>query len=160
MLAPTSPPVLSYSSVLPGATVTIGRYASTMEAALPAAELAAEGIEHRVLNGNVNSLGIPYRGFSDVEIQVHEKDAERATEVLARINADDLEPADDPADALPLDEEGQPLQLASAGAFETARACATRKRCLPRQGFDRFLPSWSAAAASRQGKEGDLFSAC
>jgi len=122
--------------------VTIGRYASAVEAALPAAELAGEGIEHQVLNSNVNGLGIPYSGFSDVEIQVHEKDVERATEALDRINADDLEPAEDPAHAPPLfDDAGQPLLVAPVGAFDNVRALRDAQTVLASARIRSFSPA-------------------
>ncbi len=115
-------PVLSYSPVLPGGMVTVGRYGNPLQASLPAAELAAEGILNCVLNGNVNSLGIPYAGLSEVELQVLEKDAERAREVLDRINADDLEPGPEPAHAVaPHDDQGVPLKLEMVAAFDHLR---------------------------------------
>ena len=68
-------PILSYLSSIPGSAVTVGRYASAVEAALPSAELTAEGIHNNVHNANTNALGLYFSGFSVVELQVHEADA-------------------------------------------------------------------------------------
>jgi hypothetical protein len=117
-------PVLSYQT--PGATgtmVRVGSYANSEEAELRASALAEEGIPSQVFNANVNSLGIPYAGFADVELHVRQDDAQRAAELLARdAAADDLEPQDpSPTDPPPTDEAGNPLNLVPLVAFDSVR---------------------------------------
>ena len=111
--------VLSYSTARPGVTVTIAHFGSELEAALPYAELNSEGISCQMLNANVNGLGFHFRGLSDVELQVHEQDAERARQVLDRVYATDLEPAD-PSPDLP-GESGNDGRVVAAGAYESVR---------------------------------------
>jgi hypothetical protein len=118
--AGSSPPVLSYRAVMGGGTVLVGRYPSAMAAALPAAQLEAEGIFCEVSNTNVNALG-PYSGMADVTLYVHEKDADAAREILSRSD-DDLEPVDDPPDAPPvIGEDGAPINLVTVAAYEKLR---------------------------------------
>ncbi len=78
-LGPVAPaaPILSYLSSMPGRAMTVGRYSSAVEAALPSSELAAEGIPSHLLNANTNALGVHFASFTDVELQVHESDAAR-----------------------------------------------------------------------------------
>ncbi len=132
-------PVLSYLSSIPGSAVTVGRYASAVEAALPSAELTAEGIHNNVHNANTNALGLYFSGFSVVELQVHEADAARAREILDRINADDLEPAALELDP-PLDEQGKPIALGVAGAFESVRDLGDAQTVLASAGIQAFPP--------------------
>jgi hypothetical protein len=117
-------PVLSYQTPgASGAMVRVGSYGNNEEAELRASALAAEGIPSRVFNGNVNSLGIPYAGFADVELHVRQEDAQRAAEVLARDAAeDDLEPQElSPADSPPTDDDGNALNLVPLVAFDSVR---------------------------------------
>ncbi len=115
------PPLLSYAMPMDNAMVRLASFGNASEAELQAAELGAEGIRTTVLNGNVNSLGMPYSGFSRVEIHVHPDDVERATAVLALATSDDLEPVDD-ANAVPVtDDEGHSVTLAPVAAFESVR---------------------------------------
>ncbi|HET6246941.1 MAG TPA: DUF2007 domain-containing protein [Tepidisphaeraceae bacterium] len=116
-------PILSYQSTAlrSGKAVTVGEYPDSVYASIDSARLSEEGINNHVLNANVNGLGIPYSGFTSVELQVHETDAERAREILHTAE-DDVEPDPSTPDAPVLDEDGQPMQLAVVAAFETARA--------------------------------------
>jgi len=114
-------PVLSYASFdATGKTVRVGRYPSEMAAALPASLLESLGIGCQILNSNVNVLG-PYAGMAPVELLVHEKDADAAREILS-CPEDELEPADDPADATPvLGDDGRPMHLVAVGTSNTIR---------------------------------------
>jgi hypothetical protein len=61
--------------------------------AMQANRLEAEGITCITVNSNVSNLGIPYTGFTTVDVQVHQEHAERAIEIL-QTNPDELEPAE------------------------------------------------------------------
>lgn len=101
--------------------VRLTSFGNESEAEMRAAELIAEGIQAQIFNKNVNSLGMPYSGFSMVEIHVLPEDVERATAVLALATSDDLEPVAD-ADTAPVtDDEGHALALAPAATFESVR---------------------------------------
>jgi hypothetical protein len=118
---PPALPVLSYAAPVGKGMVRLTSFGNESEAEMRAAELIAEGIHAQVFNKNVNSLGVPYSGFSMVEIHVLPEDVERATAVLALATSDDLEPVAD-ADSAPVtDDEGHPLPLAPAAAFESVR---------------------------------------
>ncbi len=136
---------LSYAALRPGRTITVGRYANAIEAAMEVNRLEAEGIMCSILNSNVNGLGAPYSGFSSVEVQVHEEDAERAKGVL-ETNPDELEPADTP-DASPagVDDDRHPLTLVEVGRYESVRSFALPKPCWLRRGSRRFLQRWRRA---------------
>jgi hypothetical protein len=101
--------------------VRLASFANASEAELHAAELGAEGIRTTVLNANVNSLGMPYSGFSMVEVHVHPDDVERAKAVLALVTSDDLEPVDDPETTATTDAQGHPTALVQVAAFESVR---------------------------------------
>jgi hypothetical protein len=117
-----SPPILACQSTAlrPGKAVTVGEYPDAAYASIDSGRLSAEGIDNHVLNANVNGLGIPYRGWTSVELQVHEADADRAREIL-RADMDDMEPAADFDETPTLDDEGKPLNLVVAAAFESVR---------------------------------------
>jgi hypothetical protein len=122
--SPPPVPVLSYQTPgTSGSMVRVGRYANSEEAELRASALAEEGIPSQVFNANVNSLGIPYAGFADVELHVRQEDAQRAAEVLARDAAEnDLEPQEpSPSDPPPTDEDGNLLNLVPVVAFDSVR---------------------------------------
>lgn len=69
----------------------------------------------------MNSLGAGYSGTTAVELWVREEDANAAREILAR-SPDDLEPVDDPGDALPvLGENGVMIQLVAIASYEKMR---------------------------------------
>lgn len=133
-------PILSYLSSIPGGAMTVGRYTSAIEAALPSSELAAEGIPNHLLNANINALGAHFASFTAVELQVHESDAARAREILERINADDLEPAAVTAGP-PLDEKGEPMRVLAAGAFERVREMRDAQTVLASAGIAAFPPA-------------------
>src|SRR5437660_3369335 len=95
--AKAASPVLSYATPGgPAKLVAVGSYGSADEAEIMAAELAGEGIRSRVLNGHVNSLGIPYAGMVEVELHVNEEDAPRDVEILRRATSHEWEPAENP----------------------------------------------------------------
>jgi len=116
-------PVLSYASFDANSrTVRVGRYANEIEAALPASLLESMGIGCQILNSNVNGLGMPYSGMSDVELFVHEKDADAAREILSCPD-DELEPTEDPADMTPvLGDDGRLIHLATVASFGNIRS--------------------------------------
>lgn len=124
----------------PGRTVTVGRYSNSMEASMQAALLDAEGVYAKVLNSNVNSLGMPYSGFTDVELQVHEADAARATEIL-HTNPDDLEPLDEPVEAPPvLNDQGEAVRIVPAVAFDNVRQMRAAQSVLASARIRAFPP--------------------
>lgn len=130
---PQPPAVLHYA--VPGQDggighgVTVAECANEAEAELVAGELAAEGIPSEVVNQIVTATIGLYLGGSQIRVRVAAGDVERAAQVLRRRAAEDeeLEPVDDlaaPDGVAPpaaLDEQGRPIRLAAAGAFETLR---------------------------------------
>jgi hypothetical protein len=118
------PPVLNYASPTPGGTTIVARCANIAEAEMRGGVLEGEGIPYQVHNAAIMSnLGTYAGGWTSVELHVRKEDAARAAEVLARYADDsDLEPAGDWQDAPPpLDEEGRPIPLAVAAAYDRAR---------------------------------------
>jgi len=80
------------------------------EAELIAAVLWAHGIQSHVFGTNINSVDWLWQVFNDVDLIVQETDLERAKEALSRASLDDVEPAEEPADAPPpTDSKGRPL---------------------------------------------------
>jgi hypothetical protein len=132
---------LSYEGLRPGRTVTIERCANSLEAAMQANRLEAEGIGCITVNANVNNLGIPYSGFTTVDVQVHEGDAERAIEIL-QTNPDELEPAEESDVAPPaVDEDGRPLKLVEAGRYESVRQLRSAQTLLASSRIRAFPPT-------------------
>ena len=65
--------------------VTAGEFKTCFEAELAKVQLEAEGIDAIVIGGNlVGYRGVGYRGIK-VELQVFEKDAQRAAQIIAAI---------------------------------------------------------------------------
>jgi hypothetical protein len=134
-------PPLSDTNLRPGRMVTVERCANSLEAAMQANRLEAEGIGCITVNANVNNLGMPYSGFTTVNVQVHEDDAARAIEIL-QTNPDDLEPADDPDDASAgFDDNGQPLKLVEAARYETVRQLRSAQTLLASSRIKAYPPT-------------------
>jgi hypothetical protein len=124
----------------PGRTVTVGRYSNEMEASMHAALLDAEHIYAKVLNSNVNSMGVFVSGFTEVEVQVHEADAARAMEIL-NTDLDELEPVEEPPDAPPvLNERGEAVRIVPAGAFDNVRRLRAAQTLLASASVRAFPP--------------------
>ena len=108
---------------------------------MQANRLEAEGITCITVNSNVSNLGIPYSGFTTVDVQVHEEDAERAIEIL-QTSPDELEPAEESDDAsTALDEEGRPLKLIEAGRYESVRHLRAAQTVLASSRVRAFPPT-------------------
>lgn len=144
---PVSPPSekvvheLSYAGPTtgPGRTVTVGRYANSMEAAMHVSRLESEGITCITANSNVSNLGIPYSGFTTVDVQVDSVDAARALEIL-QTNPDELEPAEGSDVPAALDENGQPLTLVEAGRYESVQQLRSAETVLASSRVRTFAP--------------------
>jgi hypothetical protein len=148
-------PVLSYQTPgAIGAMVRVGRYANSEEAELRASALAAEGIPSQVLNANVNSLGIPYAGFADVELHVRQEDARRAAEVLACDAAeDDLEPQEpSPTDPTLTDDDGNELHLIPLVAFDSVRLMRDAQTVLSSARIRTYPPALAPRGARPPGQ--------
>ena len=89
----------------------------------------------------MNGLGAAYSVMSDVELHVHENDADAAREILAR-PMDDLEPVEDDApDAAPvLGDQGGVIHLVAVGAFATLRDFRDATAVLASARHFRFYP--------------------
>ena len=121
--APKPRIVLSYQGPILTSAVTVRKCVDAMEAQLCGNELAAHGIDYYILNQNVNSLGWPYAGLSEVEVQVREQDAESARQILSRFDGNplDVEPDEGAASDEPVADPTGEGMLVSAAAFETPR---------------------------------------
>ena len=138
---PAAAPVLPYATPMFGHLVKLASFGTADEAELNAAELAAEGIRGQVFNAKVNALGLPYTGFTDVELHVAAEDVERAAAVLAR-NADDLEPQEpQSSDAPQFDQRGKPMRLVTAAAFDNVRLLRDAHTILSAARLRCFLPT-------------------
>jgi hypothetical protein len=83
--APASPQPLNYA---PASTpvVTLRSFYSALDAQIHANALAEAGIVYNLLGGNTNSLG-PYNAFTQVDLQVDERDREAAENALKQLEA-------------------------------------------------------------------------
>jgi hypothetical protein len=139
---PSAP--LDYARPGLGKMVLMARFGTADEAQLHAAELEAAGIRTRVLNANVNALGIPYTGLSEVELHVLATDAQRAAKVLNHADDDDLEPDPDGGEgglAEPaIDESGQPITVVPVASFETVRRLRDAQTVLASARLPSYLP--------------------
>jgi len=126
--------VLSYA--VPGSNreVTIARVAGGAEAEMISGQLAAAGIPSQVINRNVEALG-PYAAGSSVKVIVMADDAERAKEVLR----DEVEPGEGPE--APLDDAGQPVELAVVASFDEPRLLRQASATLAAARVKPFLPT-------------------
>ena len=110
-----------------------------------------------MLNSHVNGLGAAYSVMSDVELHVHENDADAAREILAR-PMDDLEPVEvDAPDAAPvLGDEGGVIHLVAVGAFATLRDFRDATAVLA-SSTSGFIPQCFARRGDRPPGEGKRF---
>ena len=123
-----------------GRLVRLLSYGNEEDARVHAAALWNEGIPSQVVNAHTNALGIPYAGFSPVELHVLEGDVPRAREILAGPYREDLEPAGDEVAEAPLDENGQPFALEIVGAFPSVRALFDMQMVLASANLPCYLP--------------------
>jgi hypothetical protein len=144
-----SPPVLSYAVVAPVEQVTVARVASGAEAEMISDQLAAAGIPSQIIDRNVEVLG-PYAPGSSVKVIALARDAERATEVMR----DEVEPDGQPD--VPLDEEGRPIGLAVAAAFDQPRLLRHAAATLGAGRITPYVPTLIPRSQSRPG-EGKRF---
>jgi hypothetical protein len=79
------PQPLDYAPVSTPA-VKLRSFYSAIDAQIHANALADAGIAYNLLNGNTNTLG-PYAGFSQVELQVQERDRGAAERVLKELES-------------------------------------------------------------------------
>jgi len=77
--------------------VILRTFYSAIDAQIHANALEDAGIAYNLLNGNTNTLG-PYAAFSQVELQVQERDRGEAEQVLRDLEA--TATSDDPNEAL------------------------------------------------------------
>ena len=125
-------------SILPGwvKLVTCG---NANEAELYSAVLAAEGIRSQVFGANINSVDWFWQVFNDVDVIVHESDLERAKEILSRESNNDVEPAEEPADAPPAKDERGRL-LVPVAAFSNRGELRDARVVLASQEIDAYVP--------------------
>jgi DNA-directed RNA polymerase subunit RPC12/RpoP len=149
--------VLAYQGPILTSAVTVGRCADPIEAQLCGNELAAHGIDYHILNQNVNSLGWPYAGLSQVEVQVREQDAQLASRLLARFEANplDVEPDEGGHDGPIPDPAGEGVLVAVA-TFDHPRELYDAAATLGAARIDSFLPSL-IPRGDRPGGEGRRF---
>lgn len=119
--------------------VKFAEYGLPEQAELDASVLRREGIPAQVFGAHAGSLGFFYQGFNSVELHVRCEDVERATQTLARLKSEDLEPADDSPDVTPaVDDFGQPLVIAAA--FDNVRALRDAQAILASAHISSVLP--------------------
>jgi len=141
--------VLAYA--VPGSSrdVTIARVAGSAEAEMIAAQLAAAGILSQITDRNVEVLG-PYAAGASVKVIVLADDEDRAKEVLR----DEVEPAGEPE--APLDDDGQPVDLAVAASFDDPRLLRQAAATLAAARVKPYLPTLVPRSQSTPG-EGKRF---
>ena len=133
----------------------VAQCANLAHAGMVAGELSGAGIIAQVIDQNTEALG-PYAPGSDVKVVVLMEDAGRAKEVLELIDSDEVEPAEEPANAPPpADEMGLPVRLAVAAAFDNPPA-ARRRHAPCRVALRPFLPAL-VARGERPAGEGRRF---
>jgi len=147
MSDPNPPPkaraVLAYQSPILTSAVTVRKCIDAMEAQLCGNELAAHGIEYFILNQNVNSLGWPYAGLSEVEVQVRKQDAPLAAQLLSRFEGNplDVEPDEGAASQEPVPSPVGEGLLVVAESFETVRDLYDAAATLGSVRIESFLPA-------------------
>lgn len=158
MSEPSRPPkarvALSYQGPILTSAVTVRKCTDAMEAQLCGNELGAHGIDYYILNQNVNSLGWPYSGFSDVEVQVREQDAELARQLLSRFEGNplDVEPDEGAATLEPIPDPGGEGVLVTAAAFDNPRALYDAAATLGAARIESFLPALVARGDRPKGQ--------
>lgn len=153
--------VLPYRSAALAATtpvVKVGAFLDLLDAQLHANELAGHDIEYFLANQNVMSLGFPYSGFSQIELQVRAEDKEKALAILSTFQANPLEvePADPIDPNEPIDDPGGEGSLVTAVAFDNPRALLDAAAVLGAARIDCFVPAL-AARKDRPAGEGKRF---
>ncbi len=144
---------LTYSTLASDQWVVAGRYGAHTTAEMHAALLRSEQIPARVEGANVNALGMHFSGFTDVKVMVLENDAERAAAALARLDLDQMEPAED---AAALDDSGEPLPIVTVAAFESARGMSEAETLMVSVGI-RAYPTPLVPRGNRPPGEGKRF---
>lgn len=135
--------VLPYQGVAGTAVKTVRKFYDPIEAQLFANELAVNDIDYSLVNQNVTGLGLPYSGFSQIELQVRERDLEQATGLLStlQVNPLEVEPenATDPHEPIP-DPAGEGTLLA-AGEYDNPRALFDAAATLGAARVECFIPT-------------------
>ena len=136
--------VLPYHGPALSSAVTVKTFFNAMEAQLYANELAAHGIDYFLANQNANTFLGWYSGFTQVELQVRRQDANRAVEVLARLqllDPSDVEPEDDTDPQAPIpDPDGQGM-LVTLAAYDNPRSVYDAAAILGAARIESFLPA-------------------
>lgn len=136
--------VLPYHGPALSSAVTVKTFFNAMEAQLYANELAAHGIDYFLANQNANTFLGWYSGFTQVELQVRRQDADRAAEVLARLqllDPTDVEPEDDSDPQAPIpDPDGQGI-LVTLAAFDNPLSVYDAAAILGAARIESFLPA-------------------
>jgi hypothetical protein len=135
--------VLPYQTPGSGAAKKLRTFHDQLEAQLYANELAAHGIQYFLANGNVVSLGLPYSGFSQIELQVRAEDLDRAKAVLADFQANpmEVEPADPVDPQQPIADPDGNGSLLTAAAFENPGALFDAAASLGAARIECFVPA-------------------
>ena len=155
---PNRPPkarvVLSYQGPILTSAVTVRKCIDAMQAQLCGNELAAHGIDYYILNQNVNSLGWPYAGLSEVEVQVREQDAELARQLLSRFEGNplDVEPDEGAATREAVPDPGGEGVLVPAAAFDNPRELYDAAATLGAARVESFLPGLVARGDRPRGQ--------
>jgi hypothetical protein len=119
--------------------VKLDTYGAFNQAELNAAILAGEGIPTQVFGANTNAVNWLWQAFNDVELMVPEADAQRAKEILDRSWSNEVEPAEEPADAPPpADQQGR--LLVSVAAFDNPADLRDAQTVLASQNIVSFGP--------------------
>ena len=156
---PLARPVLDYAAPVAAGMALVASCKDVGEAEMRGGVLEVEGIPYQVYNAaSMNTFGTYAAGWTSVELHVRREDAERAAAVLARYADDtDLEPVEDPSDAPPpLDEEGRPIDLAVAAAYDSARRMRDASTVLAAARVRFYLPTL-APRGNRPPGEGARF---
>jgi hypothetical protein len=122
----------------PPGWVKLANYGTANEAEIASAVLAAQGIEAQVFGANTSAVYWFWQVITDVDLLVPEADAERAREILSRVTSNDLEPADEPANASPADERGR--VLVPVGAYDNLPALRDAQTVLASEQINAYGP--------------------
>jgi hypothetical protein len=149
--------VLPYQGSLPTSAVTIRKCRDIYEAQIFANELAAHDIDYYVMNQNASLLGT-YVGFTYVDLQVRKEEAERASELLAKleVNPLEVEPAETTDPDQPVPDPAGDGMLVSAAAFDNPRSLFDAAATLGAARIESFLPTL-VARGDRPAGVGDRF---
>ncbi len=147
--------VLSYGGHAPTPQwTTIHSFYNEIEAQLCGNELETNGIRYQLLNSSTRAVMAMYGSFIQVPLQVMSDDVDRARTLLAEHlrpeSADQLEPAeaDDPAKPHEiLGEDGEPVQLLAAGAFDSVHEMREASLILEAGRIEAYVPRLVAKPA-------------